>query len=98
MTDTRPTATSVTDEQLAEMGFPVRKTDKVVGTLVVTRKGTSRHEAVWGAWAAGKVRMAVAAAPEGDLTWADLHGKPRPGADPEVTAWAVATRRKLVSA
>jgi hypothetical protein len=49
----------VTGEMLAEWGFPVQVTDKVVGTKVVVQEGMPSGKALHAAWAAGHVRMAA---------------------------------------
>jgi hypothetical protein len=49
----------VTEAMLVAWGFPVEKTDKVVGTKVVVRPGMTFHKAKHEAWAAGFVRMAA---------------------------------------
>jgi len=50
---------AVTVDDLARWGFPVRKTDKVVGTKVVVAEGLPFGQALHAAWAAGHVRMAA---------------------------------------
>ena len=50
---------AVTSEMLAEWGFPVRVTDKCVGSKVVVAEGMSFGQAKHAAWAAGFVRMAA---------------------------------------
>jgi hypothetical protein len=49
----------VTSEQLEAWGFPLRKTDKCVGSKVIISEGMSFGEAVHAAWAAGFVRIAA---------------------------------------
>ncbi len=47
----------VTDAQLGDMGHPVAKFDKVVGTPVLVTPGTQRNKAVHAAWSEGHVRI-----------------------------------------
>lgn len=91
-TNERPKSCDVTDEQLAAMGFPVLKTDKVVGTTVVVVAGDRRGVAVHKAWAAGLVTLASAPTPE--TTWAEANGWKAPKADAEMMAWAEAERAR----
>jgi hypothetical protein len=49
----------VTSSMLADWGFPVRSTDKCVGSTVVVSEGMRRNEAMHAAWAAGFVRIAA---------------------------------------
>jgi hypothetical protein len=48
---------AVTDAQLTGWGFTTRRTDKIVGTPVVTREGVTFREAIMGAWNAGHLRI-----------------------------------------
>jgi hypothetical protein len=92
MTDTRPNASEVTNAQLGAWGFPVEESGKVVGTKVIRVEGSPRHVAVYEAWTAGHVRMAVTAVPAG-MTWAEAFGKPMFQADPAMLAWAASNTR-----
>jgi hypothetical protein len=56
----------VTDTMLAAWGFPVERTDKVVGSKFVVQAGLPFGKALHAAWAAGFVRMA--AIPEAVVT------------------------------
>lgn len=47
----------VTEAMLAEWGFPVRKTDKCVGSKIVVSEGLTFGRALHAAWAAGFVRI-----------------------------------------
>ena len=49
----------VTTHMLAAWGFPVLRTDKMMGTTFVVAEGVSFREALFAAWAAGHVRMAA---------------------------------------
>jgi hypothetical protein len=51
----------VTADMLNAWGFPVRVTDKCVGTKIVVSEGMRFSVAVHAAWAAGHVRMAAIA-------------------------------------
>lgn len=47
-----------TDDVLKQLGEPVRKVDKIVGTPVVVQEGHKfRHQAVSAAWRNGTVRI-----------------------------------------
>lgn len=50
---------AVTAAQLESWGFPLRKTDKCVGSKVVVQEGMTWREALHAAWAAGFVRIAA---------------------------------------
>lgn len=47
----------VTTDMLDAWGFPVRRTEKVVGSQTITQRGMAFHEAKHAAWAAGFVRI-----------------------------------------
>jgi hypothetical protein len=85
---TRVPSWAVTDEMLEAWGFPVKHTEKIMGTSVTVREGMDRRKAMDAAWKAGFVRIeSDPVRPLGDQTWADVHGKPKPVPDPEVMAW-----------
>lgn len=48
-----PWAWEMSDDDLSNAGFPVIKTDMMLGSRVVVRPGMSRTQAVSAAWAAG---------------------------------------------
>lgn len=49
---------AVTAEQLAFWGFPLRVTDKCVGSKVIVTEGMTPGQALHAAWAKGVVRIA----------------------------------------
>ncbi len=68
---------AATDEQLAGFGFPVRKTDKIMGSVVVVREGMPRSRAVMAAWRAGFVRIESSPVTKAlvnrpDSSWAEI--------------------------
>lgn len=83
---------AVTSEMLAAWGFPVERTDKIVGSKIIVQPGMRFHEARHAAWLAGHVTVRTLPPPEGGhkrpefqtpaedaaaLAWADAHVRPQ---------------------
>jgi hypothetical protein len=93
-----PWAGEVTDEQLAEWGWPVEKTEKIMGTKVTVREGMRRNLAVHEAW--GAHLLNVGGTNQAWLDWRNENPRPTTGGvDAETMAWVAEQKaRRLVAA
>lgn len=100
MTDNKVPSFAVTNEQLAEWGFPVEVRGHIVGSSFIEQAGMRRADAVIAAWHAGHVRIAsdrqvVEAFINGCKSWAEAKGHKVPKADPAMIAWAEANKAQF---
>ncbi|HUW00767.1 MAG TPA: hypothetical protein VMW08_00305 [Acidimicrobiales bacterium] len=87
-----PWAGEVSDDQLGEWGWPVLRTEKMMGTTITVREGMHRHLAVHEAW--GAHLLNVGGTNSAWLDWREQNPQgPRGSFDHEVHAWLTRQRQ-----